>query len=313
MASNAAGSSNWTVLLPVVGAAAIVGAFVTFGPRWSSTASKFSIGDQEKRYHLAQKTNNQRVLNVDKFFDPSLLKGKRVLVVGASRGLGFEVVTRLKESGAFTIGTVRRPNPDLQALGIDEIIEGVEVTADKGMEALVKGLKGQPVDICIALAGYFYGPVEKLSKNSLNFQEELKMIDICALGPLRVANALYQNNLLQGGGKFAIITSQAGSIQWREEQNPDGDNYGHHMSRAATNIMGRLLSFEMKEKNISVALLHPGFNKTSMTEKYKDIWEKEGAVDPAVGAKRVLHEINRMSLENTGRFINCEDGLLIPW
>jgi hypothetical protein len=27
----------------------------------------------------------------------------------------------------------------------------------------------------------------------------------------------------------------------------------------------------------------------------------------------VLHEINAMSLETTGRFINCEDGKEIPW
>ncbi|KAJ1621336.1 hypothetical protein T492DRAFT_1149727 [Pavlovales sp. CCMP2436] len=38
---------------------------------------------------------------------------------------------------------------------------------------------------------------------------------------------------------------------------------------------------------------HPqGFNKTGMTAKYKEIWDVEGAVDVAVGAKRVLHEVN---------------------
>lgn len=41
--------------------------------------------------------------------------------------------------------------------------------------------------------------------------------------------------------------------------------------------------------------------------------EIEGAVDPSVGAKRVMHEISLLSLDNTGTFINCEDGLPIPW
>ena len=36
-------------------------------------------------------------------------------------------------------------------------------------------------------------------------------------------------------------------------------------------------------------------------------------MDPSVGAKRVMHEISLMSLDNTGTFINCEDGLPIPW
>ena len=70
---------------------------------------------------------------------------------------------------------------------------------------------------------------------------------------------------------------------------------------------------ELKPKNISVGIFHPGFNKTDMTAKYKDIWEEEGAVDPEVGAKRVLYETGKLSMETTGKFINCEDGLEIPF
>jgi hypothetical protein len=33
----------------------------------------------------------------------------------------------------------------------------------------------------------------------------------------------------------------------------------------------------------------------------------------AVGAKRVLHEVNLLTPESSGKFINCEDGLEIPW
>lgn len=62
-----------------------------------------------------------------------------------------------------------------------------------------------------------------------------------------------------------------------------------------------------------MAILHPGFNKTGMTKKYEAIWEVEGAVDASIGAKRVLHEISILNLDSTGKFINCEDGLEIPW
>lgn len=50
-----------------------------------------------------------------------------------------------------------------------------------------------------------------------------------------------------------------------------------------------------------------------MTKKYEKIWEVEGAVDPSIGAKRVCHEIGLLSMEKTGKFINCEDGLEIPY
>lgn len=74
-----------------------------------------------------------------------------------------------------------------------------------------------------------------------------------------------------------------------------------------------LLSQEFKDKQIPVLILHPGFNKTEMTAKYQKIWEIEGAVDAEVGAKRVFHEIGKISMDVTGKFVNCEDGLEIPW
>lgn len=160
-------------------------------------------------------------------------------------------------------------------------------------------------------AGYFYEPLETI--DSMNFEEQMKQIDICAVGPLRVTGAVFNAGLLKSGSKVAMITSQGGSITWRDVQNPTGHDYGHHMSKAAANMAGKLVSQELKDKGVTVTMLHPGFNKTDMTAKYADIWEVEGAVDPCTGAKRVVHEIGLMRLEDTGKFINCEDGLLIPW
>ena len=138
---------------------------------------------------------------------------------------------------------------------------------------------GGPVDVLINNAGYFYGPCEKVTENSLNFEEELKQIDICAVGPLRVSNALYQAGGLVEGSKIAIVTSQAGSCEWRFTQNKDeGGDYGHHMSRAACNIGGVLLAEELKSKGVCVVLLHPGFNRTEMTMRSESIWDAlEGA------------------------------------
>ena len=113
--------------------------------------------------------------------------------------------------------------------------------------------------------------------------------------------------------QIIIITSQGGSVSWRTTQNPDGGDYGHHMSKSAANMMAMLMSQEMKKDGIAVGIFHPGFNKTGMTKKYEKIWEIEGAVDASVGAKRVFHEVIGLTMETTGKFINCEDGLEIPW
>merc|ERR1711965_1018398 len=124
---------------------------------------------------------------------------------------------------------------------------------------------------------------------------------------------MYNAGSLTSGSKVAMITSQGGSISWRTIQNPTGHDYGHHMSKSAANMMGVLLSQELKAKDIIVTILHPGFNKTGMTKKYEHIWEIEGAVDSSIGAKRVIHEVDLMTEKSNGKFINCEDGLEIPW
>jgi hypothetical protein len=76
-------------------------------------------------------------------------------------------------------------------------------------------------------AGYFKADVEKL--DCLDFADELKTIDICACGPLRVTAALINGGLLKAGSKVIMITSQGGSVSWRTVQNPLGGDYGHHV------------------------------------------------------------------------------------
>lgn len=275
-----------------------------------TTQHEYSTPDQQKRYAAALASRKKRFVDIEALYEPGYLKNKRVLITGANRGLGLALAVEMVQHGARVIVAGRSTSKELENTGVEQIICGVDVTDAVGMRKLVSALSA-PVDILINNAGYFYEPEETLE--SLNFEEELKMIDICGVGPLRVTSALYNAKLLAPSSKVVIITSQAGSVEWRFTQNPEGHDYGHHMSRSACNMGGVLLSQELKAAGIPVLLLHPGFNKTDMTAKYSHIWEVEGAVDVGVGAKRVLHEVGLLSMETTGRFINAEDGLQIPW
>lgn len=277
-------------------------------------SSQYSMPDQPARFAKAKAEKNARFLDIDSCYDPAYLSGKRVAVTGANRGIGLSLAKELTAQGAKLVGIVRKSSPELDALNPDEVITGIDVTSDEACATIGSKVQKGPIDILINNAGYFYEPVEKIEGNALNFAEEMKMIDICAVGPLRVTNALYNANLLKPNTSvIAMITSQGGSIDWRTTQNPEGGDYGHHMSKAAANMMGVLVAQEMKKFGIACGILHPGFNKTEMTAKYAEIWEVEGAVDASVGAKRVCHEIGKINMETTGKFINCEDGLEIPW
>eukprot|EP01032_Pedospumella_encystans_P009907 gene9907-11622_t len=268
----------------------------------------FSTPDQPLRFATAKANNLTRMLDIDAVYDPSYARGKVVLVTGGNRGLGLAIAKEFIAQGSIVYITSR---DSFKLEGAAGVISNIDVSDDNCGAAVVLGMKGRKIDILINNAGYFYEPVEKI--NSLNFAEEKKMIDICALGVLRITSAIHNAGLLARGSKVAVISSQGGSIAWRFTQNPEGHDYGHHMSKAAANMAGVLLAQELRAAGVTVYLLHPGFNKSDMTKKYEAIWEIEGAVEASVGAKRVLHEIGLMKHDKTGSFINCEDGLYIPW
>lgn len=277
-----------------------------------SSSAVFSTPDQPARFAAQKAADCARALRIEEVFEPSKLANQRVLVTGTSRGLGLALVQQAKQAGAHVIATCRKPSKQLEEAQPDQIISGIDVTSDSDMSKLVDAISA-PLDIVINNAGYFKVERESVLDNTMDFADQLKTIDICAVGVLRVCNALWQADKIQPeSGRIAVISSQGGSVAWRQVQCPSGGDYGHHMSKAAANMAGKLLANELRGK-AAVSILHPGFNRTDMTSKYSHIWDVEGAVDASVGAQRVLHEINLMTLDNTGRFINCEDGLEIPW
>lgn len=72
----------------------------------------------------------------------------------------------------------------------------------------------------------------------------------------------------------------------------------HHMSKCAQNMMGKLLSLDLKERGIPIVCLHPGFMKTKMTEVYKDHYDELGAVGPEESAPGIVEvcRLHRLSV-----------------
>ncbi len=205
-----------------------------------SSSDRYTIADQPARFARAKAENNERYINIESVYDGSYLKDKRVAITGANRGIGLALAKELVSQGGKLIAICRSSSEELESLKPEEIVTGIDVTNDDQCETIASQIKGGPIDILVNNAGYFYEPVEMI--DSMNFKEQMKMIDICAVGLLRVTSNLFNNGLLKDGkSSIAMITSQGGSISWRTVQNPDGGDYGHHMSKAAANMGSVLL------------------------------------------------------------------------
>jgi len=60
---------------------------------------------------------------------------------------------------------------------------------------------------------------------------------------------------LSPAAKVVILTSEAGSVTLRTE-GEGGGMYGHHGSKAAGNMIGHLLGYDLKERGVPIAMIH---------------------------------------------------------
>lgn len=217
-----------------------------------------------------------------------------VVITGVNRGIGLSFVNYYLAQGDKVYAACRQPSVELQSSGA-EIIAGVDVSSDQGIQALVDGLAGVSIDLLINNAGILRD--EQLGR--LNVDTIREQFETNALAPLRVTDALAGQ--LAANAKVALITSRMGSIA----DNTSGGRYGYRMSKAALNAAGKSLAEDLKDRGIAVALLHPGLVGTEMIGGAGDITPDEAAA-------RLAERIKELNLSNTGTFWHS-NGEILPW
>lgn len=129
------------------------------------------------------------------------IKGKRVLVTGASRGLGRALVTALVDAGAAEVIAGTRKIEDREVLQLPRVTPvRLDVTSDRDIE--VVGRMGA-IDILINNAG-FAGFGNPLSMSFEAIQEEMS---VNYLGVLRVTRAVAPGMIAQRDGMIVNVAT----------------------------------------------------------------------------------------------------------
>jgi NAD(P)-dependent dehydrogenase (short-subunit alcohol dehydrogenase family) len=217
----------------------------------------------------------------------------RILITGANRGIGLELCTQLSARGDEVIALCRRPSEQLVALGV-QVFDGVDVTDPTALEAVSDALGGTSIDVLINNAGIFTNE----SFDALDFAQIRTNFEVNTLGALRVTS-VFQKHLVRGS-KVILITSLMGSIG----DNSSGNYYGYRISKAALNMAGVNLAHDLRREGIAVAILHPGFVATAMTEHQ--------GVPAQHSAEGLIARIDQLQLEDSGGFWHAE-GRRLPW
>ncbi|KAL5331982.1 hypothetical protein ACEPPN_001525 [Leptodophora sp. 'Broadleaf-Isolate-01'] len=234
-----------------------------------------------------------------------------ILIIGATRGLGASLTNAYASRADTTVfATTRQDSAPTSGFnekvvwvrGIDVADSGVGSRLVEELGVVMPELEGRRrgFDVVIITAGYF--ATEDFT-NGPSWEVEVKTYTTSSISPPFIIHSLHTSSLLPPTSKILLISSEAGSITLRHSKE-GGGNYAHHASKAALNMVGKLLSLDLKDHGVVVGIVHPGFMRTEMTagvgfDKY---WDEGGAVTPDEAAGSLVEWVEGLGMERSGEF-----------
>lgn len=186
---------------------------------------------------------------------------KTMLLVGASRGLGYAMVEEFIARGWNVTGTVRgTARTRLHELsnrwpGRIEI-ETVDITRSDQIGAMRSRLAGRVFDMLFVNAGTTNDPDETIGE--VTTEEFVRVMVTNALGPMRVVETCY--DLVSVDGLIGVMSSGQGSVS----NNTMGQREVYRGSKAALNMFMRSFAARHSDGRRSMVLMAPGWVRTEM-------------------------------------------------
>ena len=236
-----------------------------------------------------------------------------VLITGANRGIGLEFIRQFSARDWNIIATARSPEKadKLQAIAAADpnlIIEKLDVTDHPGIEALAAKYQDQPIDLLLSNAGLTPTYMSAFKRvKGVDFSMASKSFEVNAVGPLKLSQQFMSHVAASDQKKIVVITSKAGSFGEKSVEFPM--MYSYRASKAALNMFVYTLAFETPKKGITLTLLSPGQVNTADSQGMK----RPGMIEAEESVSKMLKVIDSLTPEDNGKFLDYEDGRVIPW
>lgn len=190
------------------------------------------------------------------------------LVIGASRGIGLELVRQYRKDGWRVIATARKQEDcdALAALGAEPHkldVNNVEAVAGVGWK-----LDGEELDVAILNAGV-YGPRHDGFPTEVDFNAVMHTNVLAAMRLLPILAPLVG----AVKGKLAVLSSRMGSLS--ERTSPQGSLY--RASKAALNSVLIDTALVHGKQGVTCVAFHPGWVQTDMGGAGADITVEQSA------------------------------------
>ncbi|WP_323017081.1 SDR family oxidoreductase [Castellaniella sp.] len=230
-------------------------------------------------------------------------KAPAILLIGASRGLGFAMAAECLKRGWNVAGTVRdNTRTQLHDLADEYVgrveIEHLDISEPDQIMALRGRLSGRRFDILFVNAGAANNNQgETISEVST--AEFVRLMVTNALSPMRVIEAL--QDLVPADGLIGIMSSGQGSIA----NNEKGGHEVYRGSKSALNQYMRSYAARHAGESRALLLLAPGWIRTTL-----------GGPDAPLGPEEAMPDIVNTLLSKRGKpGLEYLDrmGRTVPW
>ncbi len=232
---------------------------------------------------------------------------KQVLITGANRGVGLELTRQLLARGERVIATCREPQQAhllqqwAEEFGARLLVVALDVTDGASVQAARRTVEDtvDQLDMLINNAGIL---IKSETLSTFDAAIMQRTLDVNVVGVMRVTTQFL--DLLRRGQepKLINISSQLGSLQ---KMRPGWGRYSYNSSKAALNMVTRMLAFDLEEEGIAVKVIHPGWVQT-------DMGGAQAAVTAQESAAGILRLAEDLTLATTGKF-QVYSGEEHPW
>lgn len=251
------------------------------------------------------------------------LDAPTVLITGSNRGLGLAFVQAYADKQWNVIATCRNPSKadKLQQLAADNnhiVIEALDVTDFDEVNALAAKYKGRPIDVLLNNAGILVG-IERIRLGSVDYELMDNMFKVNSIGPLKVSEAFLENVAASSQKKIITMSTIGGSIGSVK----GAGAYQYRASKAAVNMIMRIMSFEVADRGVIVSMIHPGMVDTrgyldadvaTLPKRVRDAMPmiRKTFLRPRESVDQMITLIDGLTPEVSGQFYDFE-GDTLPW
>jgi NAD(P)-dependent dehydrogenase (short-subunit alcohol dehydrogenase family) len=184
------------------------------------------------------------------------LAGRRAVVTGASRGIGFAVVERLVAERVEVVAGALHSSPELADLAETGPVRIIEVDlADPTGPGRLVDFAGEPIDILVNNVGS--APARTSGFLSVTDDEWLETVNLNLLAAVRATRAALPAMLAAGRGAI-VNTSSVNAVL------PDPAVIDYSAAKAALANFSKALSKEVGGRGIRVNTVSPGPVATSL-------------------------------------------------